>query len=383
MTLSTILNLVGKLDDTPGKETPRERFRKHLYDNVTEVGQVRDYVEECLRLSGDQYNRALQDLVNYIGHFLEFTVRFGRYKGVRNELGYDGFWRSPSGLNIVVEVKTTDAYTIDTAVLAGYVNELISQGEIPSWDDTLGLYVVGRPDSKLKQLEDAIVAQKRLHQLRIMSVESLLSLAEMMNEYDVSHDDILSVIKPSGPTIDPVVDLMGRLVAQEKAVGFEEETKVQEEQIIETKPNEEQASYWVTPVKTVEERTAEDAIRILVGESKIYAFSERTPGRRHIKPGDWICFYATGTGVIAHARVKTKPKKEHHGKVHMPEKYPWVFHLDNPVLYLNKPVVIDSILRSKLDAFEGRLKKAWAWFVQATRKITKHDFEVLTRRETQ
>jgi len=39
----------------------------------------------------------------------------------------------------------------------------------------------------------------------------------MMNEYDIGHDDILAVLKPSGPTIDPVVDLMGRLVIQPEA----------------------------------------------------------------------------------------------------------------------------------------------------------------------
>jgi len=34
----------------------------------------------------------------------------------------------------------------------------------------------------------------------------------MMNEFDVSHEDILAVIRPSGPVVDQVVDLMARLV---------------------------------------------------------------------------------------------------------------------------------------------------------------------------
>ncbi len=37
--LSQILALVGKLDDAPGDETPRERFRRFLKENVREVGQ--------------------------------------------------------------------------------------------------------------------------------------------------------------------------------------------------------------------------------------------------------------------------------------------------------------------------------------------------------
>ena len=88
--LKQILDLVGTLDDTPGEGTSRERFRRFLKENITVVGQIRDYIEECLRTSGDQYNRALQDLVTYLGHYLGFEVTFGRYHGVQNKIGFDG-----------------------------------------------------------------------------------------------------------------------------------------------------------------------------------------------------------------------------------------------------------------------------------------------------
>jgi hypothetical protein len=57
ITLHQILALAGKLDDAPGPETPRERFRQFLQANMTKVGEVRDYIEECLRTSGDQLGR--------------------------------------------------------------------------------------------------------------------------------------------------------------------------------------------------------------------------------------------------------------------------------------------------------------------------------------
>jgi transcription elongation factor GreA-like protein len=66
MTLSQILALVGALDDSLGNETARERFRRFLKDNAKDVGQLRDYIQERLNNSGTQYNRALQDLANYI-----------------------------------------------------------------------------------------------------------------------------------------------------------------------------------------------------------------------------------------------------------------------------------------------------------------------------
>ncbi len=60
--LKTILSFVGTLDDSAGEQTARGRFRQYLKENILQIGQVRDYIEDCLRTSGDQYNRALQDL---------------------------------------------------------------------------------------------------------------------------------------------------------------------------------------------------------------------------------------------------------------------------------------------------------------------------------
>jgi hypothetical protein len=98
---------------------------------------------------------------------------------------------------------------------------------------------------------------------------------------------------------------------------------------------------------------------------------------------DWICFYANGKGVIAHARVASAPQRTPHPKVRHSDKYPWTFRLDKTQLYLTKPVVVDADARANLDAFEKRdQQKAWAWFVQGTHRLTKHDFELLTRPAT-
>ena len=379
--LSQVLELVGPLDDSPGEQTARERFRNHLQKYVTDVGQLRDQVDECLRTSGDQYNRALQDLVNHLGRFLGFEVTFGRYRGVQGEVGFDGLWKSPTGFRVVVEVKTTEAYAVKTSALVGYVDGLISEKLVPSWDSALGLYVIGRPDPDLRQLQNAIVAERRTDQLRTISVDSLLSLAEVMSDYEVGHEDILAVLSPSGPDIDPIVDLMKRLVAGQPMPDYPGETVSATETMKEVPAEaaaEAEVAYWLTPVRGDAEQTAEECIQSLVGDKGVYAFGHRTPGRRHIKPGDWICFYATGKGVVAHARVTSRPVNRPHSAVHDSERYPWVFQVSDATLYLTEPVVIDAALRGKLDAFRDRDPgKAWAWFVQATRSVSAHDFELL------
>ncbi|MEW6047565.1 MAG: EVE domain-containing protein [Bacillota bacterium] len=382
ITLGRVLSLVGKLDDSPGEGTPRERFRDFLRETITDLGQLRDYVEECLRTPGDQYSRALQDLVNRLGELMGFQVTYGRYQGAKGEIGFDGHWRSPTGFHIVVEVKTTEVYAIKTATLVGYVDELISERLIPNWESALGLYVVGRPDPELHSLENSILSERRSHQLRIISVTALLLLAEMMRDYDVGHEELLTIVRPSRPTVDPLVDLMSRLVLQREAVETPAAMGVTTEP---ERPREsgEGPAYWFSPVKGDQEQTADQVIETLVGRERIYAYGDRTPGRKSIKPGDWICFYATGKGVIAHAEVASLPENKPHPRVRHPEKYPWVFSLRNPTLYLDRPVVLDAATRARMDAFKQRDPgKSWSWFAQATRRISEHDFRVLTRQES-
>ena len=123
-------------------------------------------------------------------------------------------------------------------------------------------------------------------------------------------------------------------------------------------------AYWLTPVKSDAEGSAEEVIRSLVEQEHIFALSKRMARGRGLKPDDWICFYAAKTGVIAHARVASSPRDKPHPKVRHSEKYPCVFLLDDVHSYPDAPIVIDAGLRNKLDAFAGRdAERNWTWLV--------------------
>ena len=133
---------------------------------------------------------------------------YGRYRGVRNEIGFDGLWKSPTnGWSIVVETKTTDTYTVKTATLLGYINSLVSKGRIAR-ENALGLYVQGRPDAATNQLENAITVEGRDKQLRLIGVPALIGLLELKQEYSLSHDTVLDLLLPSPIRIDPLVELI-------------------------------------------------------------------------------------------------------------------------------------------------------------------------------
>ena len=202
MTLDEILAFVGPLDDTLGENTARERFRGHLAKSANTSGVLRDYIATCLRVQSQQHERAFQDLVNHCGRLLGFQVEFGRYAAGRNLIGPDGVWHSPStGFSIVAAIEATNAYVVKSSTLVRYVDELISEKRISDWDHALGLYVVGRIDAKLAEINSRIVAARRVRQLHIASIDALLILAEIMERAEIGQHDVLAVLRPGGPLV--------------------------------------------------------------------------------------------------------------------------------------------------------------------------------------
>jgi len=136
-------------------------------------------------------------------------------------------------------------------------------------------------------------------------------------------------------------------------------------------------AYWLTPVKAHADKAPEKVVRDLVINRHVYAFHRQTQVRNSVKSGDWMCFYASGLGVVAHARVASEIENKVHRGV--PREYSWTFRLEEVHAYIDDPMVLDFAVRQELDAFRGRdLTKHWAWFVLTTRKITDNDFNLLT-----
>jgi len=54
-----ILTLAGRLDDAPGFDTPRERFRRFLIDHAGDVRAFRKLIDAWLQSTSEQSRRAL------------------------------------------------------------------------------------------------------------------------------------------------------------------------------------------------------------------------------------------------------------------------------------------------------------------------------------
>jgi hypothetical protein len=139
---------------------------------------------------------------------------------------------------IVVETKTTDVYTVRTATLLGYINDLVSAGQLTKSEAALGLYVYGRFDSGASQLEKAIIAEGRQEHLRVASIETLLHLLELKQAYEIAHPTIVQLLLPSPVRVDTVVDLIFEVVSRAKRDVAEQSTERESESTRELQKHE-------------------------------------------------------------------------------------------------------------------------------------------------
>lgn len=193
----------GKLRDA--NETSLE-FRELINSVSSEI--LVHYSESCLIEKFDDSGFALQDIVNEVGIRLGFDVQFGLYQGRKNNIGYDGIWSSDDGHNFIVEVKTSDAYSVNLNKLIAYRDKLIESGRIKGSNSSI-LIVVGREGTG--GLEAQIRGSKYAWDIRLVSTDSLLKLLKVRDSFNDSKTtaQINEILKPKEYTkIDRLIDLM-------------------------------------------------------------------------------------------------------------------------------------------------------------------------------
>ncbi len=191
----------------------------NLKDNSTASSEMREYlsaistkhlcryVDSCLEASFDCSGFVLQDIVNELGVRLGYQVERGLYRGKKNAVGFDGLWKITNNRDILVEVKTTDYYTINFDTVFKYKKQLVQANRISS--DAMVLFVVGRDDSN--SLESQIRGSRHAWDARLISVESLLQLVLIKEKTEdaITLEKIRSLIEPIEYTrLDRLVDVV-------------------------------------------------------------------------------------------------------------------------------------------------------------------------------
>jgi hypothetical protein len=144
--------------------------------------------------------------------------------------------------------------------------------------------------------------------------------------------------------------------------------------------------YWLIPAGKQYGMSAEQHLQMWLTKG-FWGFGERTPGRKSIRVGDLVAFYASKKNeVLAHARIAGEltslvtleewPDPSGAGADTGAYKVPL-----SDVTWLAPAVRVDAATRATLDAFSGKNPNGnWSFLVQTTRRLSKADFLRLTGR---
>ena len=245
MTIEQIASIAGdgRLSDNSKCQL---ELREYLGEASTD--SLAEYASFCLEHSFTNSGRVLQDVVNELGRRLEYTVENGRYKGVKNAIGFDGIWGDDDNRSLVVEVKTTDAYRLSLDTVANYRVALISEERIT--EESSVLIVVGRTDTG--ELEAQVRGSTHAWHIRIIGIDSLIQLVRVKESAD-SQETIAQIRTLLSPLEYTRIDeLVGVVFAATKDIELSTEEVVSDNMSNRDKPkhsNEKTSSETISEIR--------------------------------------------------------------------------------------------------------------------------------------
>ncbi len=203
----TIEQIVAICGDGKLKDETKSSFELRQFLSSRSAERLAMDARYCLENKFDKGGFVLQDVVNEIGRRLGYSVKNGLYQGKSNAIGYDGLWNDGEN-ELLIEVKTSDAYRINLDTLFAY-GEKLDAANNAAGKKRHCLIVVGRQDTG--DLEAQIRGSRYAWSVRMVSVEALTKLMFVNAEVEdqLLTDKIRKVLLPFEYTrVDHIIDLV-------------------------------------------------------------------------------------------------------------------------------------------------------------------------------
>lgn len=208
LNLKQIVNIAG--DEYLESESAVNELREFF--SMIDIATMERLCHECYskdkKLKFDARGFAFQDLINEMGRRLGYQVEHGLYKGKRNEIGFDGLWKSYDGCFIVMESKATGDYAFSPETVIRYRDSLITERGIPRSKCSI-LVVYGRDEKST--LRNSVKGSDGASIIRLISANALFQLVKIATETHtgIITKQITTLLRPSDYfVLDNLVELV-------------------------------------------------------------------------------------------------------------------------------------------------------------------------------
>jgi hypothetical protein len=345
VTLNELLMLVGRLDDTAGFDTPRERFRRFLVEHVTGAQTARTLIEQCQYAPGDQHHRALQDVIVALGRGLGFEPRFGSYQSGARAKKPDGQWHSRR-LDIILEIRSDQAPLSNLDALSTSVAALTKESHSGQAGRVLGLCVLTPLYASRVRLDEVQSSATPGARVQVATVRALLVIAGMVGARRLSHDDVVRLLG-SGLGLDFIAELLERAAGAATAVA---DALAPAPDIVASAPDAQasESSFWLATIAADQGATPEEFVELVIGKRQIFGVAQNGTANSSAQPGDRLCLYIPGKGVVGHCLVRSIA--EGGTGLRDAHRFSKLLHLEDAVLHVSAPVLLEEEMQLRMRA---------------------------------
>jgi hypothetical protein len=294
--LTDMLTLVGRLSDEPGSDSGHARLRRFLDRWAGTLDDLRQLVADAQRASDDQSRRALGDLVTALGRHLGFVVTYGTDERMQGAVRLDGAWRSPRVGVIALEIRIErlrpfprDDLARTNAALRAV--ELRGSGEEP----IAGLRILVPMHRTTRSTDAQPEPGPHEHHVSVLSLETLFVLAGEVRERRMTHEQVVELFVAGADD-----QRVATLVSESRQGVVSATSPASRLSVV---PRESPPDHWIATVVSENGATPEQIFEGVVLGRHVLGISPMGIFPASPKPGDPICFFLSGTGVVGHARV--------------------------------------------------------------------------------
>jgi len=182
----------------------RARVRRQLPLQDAGLLLVREHLGRAVpQIETDAEARvAVEEIVGQLGGRLGFSARREAAEDV-------DVWTSPAGAALVVRPAGAGNVVEQLRWLSRARDRLLVQRGLPARKLT-ALCIVCGALVNWRQIEEAALMRRTIDHVRVISLDALLSLAEVRAEGGLAHTDVLTLLRPASVCADAVVELVTR-----------------------------------------------------------------------------------------------------------------------------------------------------------------------------